>query len=249
MTNRKRILLAGIVLLVVAIVSLGRSCILVRIADAGWRLPVTAALNLGAPVNTSCNGRSLLHAAVVSGNLRLVQLLISRGANINHRNRLGSTALMGAAAAGDNEMITMLLSAGADVSARRTPYESILLAPVHNGHLETVHLLLKAGADCRFDSAALLAEAVRQKQFQILKLLLETGADPNARGTRDSTALMWAAAFDNLSYVRLLLAHGADPSARDVDGKTANDWAMREGRDVTQVLGASSARPPATRRP
>ncbi|SRR5216684_314492 len=235
MTNRIRILFVSFIL-VVALVYLDRRCVMVRVADAGWRLPVSAALNLGLPVNTSCNGRPLLQAAVVSGNLGLVQLLVSRGANIDQRNNGRSTALITASALGENEIIRTLLAAGASVKARPALGESILLAPVHNGHLETVQLLLKAGVDCRSDSAALLTEAVREKKLQILNLLLENGAEPDARGGRGATALMWAAAFDDLSYLQLLLDYGANPSVRDDDGHTAIDWARREGRDVVQFM-------------
>jgi ankyrin repeat protein len=44
--------------------------------------------------------------------------------------------------------------------------------------------------------------------------LLSQGADPNARGARDQTALMWAAAQAHPEVVKVLLAHGADVRLR-----------------------------------
>src|SRR5204862_4010712 len=45
-------------------------------------------------------------------------------------------------------------------------------------------------------------------------LLLERGADANARGARGQTALMWAVAQQHAEVVAVLLAHGADLHAR-----------------------------------
>ena len=51
-----------------------------------------------------------------------------------------------------------------------------------------------------------------------MKLLLEAGADVNAKNAFDATALMWAAG--DIGKVRLLLAKGADVNARSKIGRT-----------------------------
>ena len=51
-----------------------------------------------------------------------------------------------------------------------------------------------------------------------VRLLLERGADPNARNAAGATALMWAAANSQGPMARLLLESGAK-----VDAKTATD--------------------------
>ncbi len=48
----------------------------------------------------------------------------------------------------------------------------------------------------------------------ILKLLLEFGADPNQRGINDYTPLRMAVAENQLSAMKLLLEAGADPRLR-----------------------------------
>ena len=49
-------------------------------------------------------------------------------------------------------------------------------------------------------------------------VLLNRGADPNAKNDAGATALMWA--LDDIEKTRLLLAHGADPNARSEAGRT-----------------------------
>jgi len=51
------------------------------------------------------------------------------------------------------------------------------------------------------------------------RLLLDTGANPNALNDAGATALLWA--VDDLEITRLLLERGADPNVRSADGRTA----------------------------
>jgi len=51
------------------------------------------------------------------------------------------------------------------------------------------------------------------------RLLLDAGADPNARNDAGATGLMWA--VDDLEMTRLLLERKADPNVRSADGRSA----------------------------
>lgn len=95
-----------------------------------------------------------LHDAVKVGNLEMVQLLISFGADIdsvNYINDYGYHAVIHTAAAnGDADMIKLLASYGADVVSEnqeagyvRTP----LHAAVWKGHVSAVEALLEWGAE------------------------------------------------------------------------------------------------------
>ena len=56
------------------------------------------------------NGETPLHAAIFSGNLKVVQLLVERGADVNAADaRMGQTPLMRAAASGKKEITRLLL--------------------------------------------------------------------------------------------------------------------------------------------
>jgi ankyrin repeat protein len=65
-------------------------------------------------------------------------------------------------------------------------------------------------------------------------LLLEYGADVNARNDTGSTPLHYAASSGCLSLVKLLLKYGGDPRIKNNEGKTPLDVAIRS--DIARVL-------------
>jgi uncharacterized protein len=79
-------------------------------------------------------------------------------------------------------------------------------------------LLIEAGADPRVklpEDQTILMTAARAGHPGVLKLLLDAGADVNAKeAVAGETALMWAALENHADAVTLLVAHGASINAR-----------------------------------
>ena len=78
-----------------------------------------------------------------------------------------------------------------------------------------------------FAGASALHLAVLKDNGEIVKLLLENGADIEIKAKDEfkSTPLMWAAFWGLYEMAKLLLEEGADVNAPDVNGNTPLVWA------------------------
>jgi uncharacterized protein len=113
---------------------------------------------------------------------------------------------------------------------------------------EYIRRLATEGADVElvYDGETPLVEAAMRGYVDAIKVLLDVGADINARpGGAGMSALMWAAFNGQTDAVKYLLERGADPRLKDIGpgakGWTALDWARDQGRgDVIPMLEAAS---------
>lgn len=69
-------------------------------------------------MQTSLDGRTVLHLAVKTGDLALVQLLLQYSVNVNARDQSGETALHAAVALGHEEIVRAMLARGINTQAR-----------------------------------------------------------------------------------------------------------------------------------
>ena len=97
-------------------------------------------------------------------------------------------------------------------------------------------------ADAQALSAALVAVA-RWGDAKAVRLLVDRGADVNARDADGRTALMLACNSDTLSLdvVKLLIARGADVNAKTPAGQTAAGFAAIRGGPIAQKLARDIA--------
>jgi ankyrin repeat protein len=99
---------------------------------------------------------------------------------------------------------------------------------------EAARLLMEAGADVRAAArnpmrVTPLHAAAAARSVSIVRLLLERGAEADARQQMGYTALHAAAQHGDVDMAELLLAHGADPALRSDDGKDAAAHAREKG--------------------
>jgi ankyrin repeat protein len=136
------------------------------------------------------------------------------------------TALQIAIAGRSLEIVELLLSHGADVNVH----------PMHivtSGHplnekedVEMIELLLRYGTELDVSNGegqTALLKGASNGGLKIVRLLLQNGADPNAKDCYRCTPLHMALSDSKQSVetVRTLLRHGADLNARDIGGETA----------------------------
>jgi len=102
-----------------------------------------------------------------------------------------------------------------------TPQDT-MYAAIRSGDTAAVSRLLQGGADVnmkdRRGGATPLMNAAAVGSLETMQLLIEKGADVNARSAGNATALMWAAT--DLAKVRLLVEKGADVNATSELGHT-----------------------------
>jgi ankyrin repeat protein len=92
------------------------------------------------------SGSSSIIWSSSEGHLDIVQLLESRGANVNDKGSENLTSLCWAAGRGRWKVVEFLLSKGANVNDRSTNGLSAMLWAARNGHVRIVKLLLSNGA-------------------------------------------------------------------------------------------------------
>lgn len=100
-----------------------------------------------------------------------------------------------------------------------------LILAIEKGHRDTVELLLENGAS----SSEGLPWAAGSGYKDIVKQLLDWGADINARDTYGWTALMTAAHTGHNEIIELLLDYGADIDVCAESGATALKCAQKFG--------------------
>jgi ankyrin repeat protein len=83
-----------------------------------------------------------------------------------------------------------------------------------------------------------------EKRVQLIKYLLEKGADCNAANKNGTTPLIHACSFNEPELTKLLLSHAPDMNARDNEGNSALDYAVLYGTvNLIQVLLAYEVAP------
>jgi len=148
----------------------------------GARLLVLIALIAAAPLLRSMEPSELI-AAIRGNDLRKARELLEVPEQVQARDARGNTALHWAALAGDAPLVSRLLAAGLDARATN----SAGATPLHygTGNATIVRALLAGGADPNARSASgstpLHSAASRPGGFQIVKLLIQAGADLNAQ--------------------------------------------------------------------
>lgn len=185
---------------------------------------------------------TFLMLAVRENQPEIVAALLSAGANPNVVSPVHQYGILHIAVqSGRADMIPTLLAAGADPLQMAENGATALHDAVWNSDGAAVRALLPAYKACNFipsesGQPAPLAMAVSRGNTAIVKLFLEAGCDPNAKGTgkhrADDPVLHIAAKVGKADIVQLLLEAGADKNARNYDGQTAAEIAAPAVADL-----------------
>ncbi|XP_075527937.1 KN motif and ankyrin repeat domain-containing protein 2 kank isoform X4 [Dermacentor variabilis] len=159
------------------------------------------------------NGNTAIHYAVSHGNFDAVSILLdSKVCDVSKQNKAGYTCIM-----------------------------LVSLAEIKNDtHRLVVQRLFQLGdvnAKAMQNGQTALMLAASHGRLEMIKLLLDAGAEPNVQDNDGSTALMCAAEHGYIEIVRILLAHpDTEVCLADNDGSTALTIAMEAGHKDTALL-------------
>ena len=187
--------------------------------EHGAELPFLQRLvNKGADVNRPSNGITPLYLAAQQENVKGVAFLLRNGAKVSNPNENGESPMYIAVANG-YDLVTGILAHKSEAPAADVNWQNELGEPLLNIAAEMGHT-------------------------EIVRILLEKGADPNVRDYMDNTALILAADRGDEPMVKMLLAKGADVNHQNIMGYTAITLAAKNQHGViANMLAENGANP------
>jgi len=206
---------------------------------AGDAARVNALVDADASVLTAKeSGVTPLLLAIYHGKADLARLLVERGAPVSFGE---------ACALGDEVRVKEMLGADPRLLHSRTTdgFPGAGVA-IFFGHGALARWLIEQGADVNAAAenamgVAPVHAAAAACDRETMRMLLERGADANARQQLDYTALHGAASRGDIEMAKLLLAHGAQRDAKASDGMTPADVARKYGKaEFAEWLESSS---------
>ncbi len=215
----------------------------------GDGVAVNRLVRSGAPVKvTDEYGSSALMYAAIYADAAIMKLLLSRGADPNHADQAGATALMWSVS--DAAKVRLLVARRTNVNAvsaltGRTP---LLIAAGRPGAANVVKLLLDKGADPKArdkEGGTTLMRAAFNGDPETMKQLIARRVDVNARAGYEN-ALAIAVNRNHPGMVELLLANGADPTPRENQINPLTYATSYASADMFRGLIAKGADPKAT---
>jgi len=177
-------------------------------------------INKGADINVKdpWYRSTPLHHAVSKGDKEMVELLLSKGAETKVKTKHGGTPFEFAMDRYDRDIIKLLIKSGADVNAEvRVGFP--LLVALNKEDPEMAKLLISRGANVNITSNSdnskitPLHLAVTGGYKDLVQLMLEKGADVNAKDSAGRNAMGWARSAKppkvQNEIMALLRKHGA----------------------------------------
>mmetsp|Transcript_1597 Transcript_1597/g.3718 ORF Transcript_1597/g.3718 Transcript_1597/m.3718 type:complete len:377 (+) Transcript_1597:26-1156(+) len=184
-------------------------------------------------------GSTLLHRAAQGAASDVATWLVRDcKVDIAPVNSLHKTPLHDAAASNDTVTILLLANAGAPLDATKFNDWTPLMYACEKGHLEAASILVDRNAELvherNREGSAPLYLAVRNGNVDLVRKLLNVGAEPNLENRNKRRPVHAAAMGGFLEVLKVLVEHGAtlDPTiARDSSGTTLWHEAAAHAQD------------------
>ncbi|VUC26770.1 unnamed protein product [Clonostachys rosea] len=189
-------------------------------------------------------GRKLILGQRVGKNrdqyLETIRVLVQHGAQLEHKEVTGETALHIAVIKGLCDVVELLVSLGAEVDTRNSCGNTPLISNSlkFGGRADMTQLLLRLGADVSArnegGNTALWMTRDTAEPVAIAKILLENGATMTA-DVEGNTPLHRSGRIASLELAELLLDHGADIHALNRQNQTPLHC-IAEEKDAAKIV-------------
>ena len=175
-----------------------------------------------------------LYLAVQRGDLDQLARHIHWGSDVNVALPNGQYPLHTAAQQGRIIMVKELLKHGADIDRPTADGDTALDLAILNGRTQLAEALLAGGATLDPSALLLKAAAAGVTDRDIIRILIQQGADTEQRNAAGDTALLIAIRQDNHRLASHLVNQGADVNVQTATGISALDLARE--LDVGELI-------------
>uniref|UniRef100_A0A672QAZ0 Ankyrin repeat and KH domain-containing protein 1-like n=1 Tax=Sinocyclocheilus grahami TaxID=75366 RepID=A0A672QAZ0_SINGR len=172
---------------------------LMEAASGGYAEVGRVLLDKGADVNAPpvpSSRDTALTIAADKGHYKFCELLISRGAHIDVRNKKGNTPLWLAANGGHFDVVQLLVQAGADVDAADNRKITPLMAAFRKGHVKVVQYLVKevnqfpSDIECMRYIATIADKELLKKCHQCMETIVKAKDHQAAEANKNASILL-----------------------------------------------------------
>jgi hypothetical protein len=175
--------------------------------------------------------------AVKTDNAATVKALLASGFDPNALSEGGQTPLYLAIKDESPKVVEALLASPAvKIELANPAGETALMMAAMRGRLDWTRQLVAMGAAVRRDGWTPLHYAASGPNVEVVRFLLEQGAEIDAIAPNGASPLMMAARYGAEASVRLLIARGADKRVRNSLNQSAVDYARIAGREFLVPL-------------
>ena len=185
-------------------------------------------------------GKVPFEIAVEAEHAAVAAILLRAAAGVNGEDKKRWKPLHWAIVADEWDLVRKFIREGADIFAGYSQ-NAFDVAKEMKSEAKLLEIVItERGVDATVGGGYLntvLIWAIENGYTEVVKLLIDNGADPNIQNRRGDTALVYAAAMNRHTEAVELLINNADPNIQGWMGYTALIWAVNNGHmEIVKLL-------------
>ena len=197
------------------------------------------------PNSANPYGETSLMTAARTGSVEAVRVLLDHGAMVEAKESVrGQTALMWAVVENHPDVVRFLHQRGANINATSSVFVPPPIRPDRVGQAAGAGITRQKAQSAPQGKMTPLLYAARDGNLEMVRLLLQLGADVKASDANGTSALVIALINGHTRVAKFLLENGADPNATDGFGRAAlftavdlQNLGARARTETTELMG------------